>query len=68
MSLSAQNRECVEACVVSGFNIPKGVVVKIDILDLHMDPDLFGPIDPELFEPERWECSWRMWIYAALLS
>jgi cytochrome P450 len=33
--------------------IPSGTSVTIDIYGLHFDPDLWGPVDPHVFHPER---------------
>ncbi len=33
--------------------IPAGTSVTVDIYRLHFDPDLWGPVDPHVFHPER---------------
>ncbi|CAF1488168.1 unnamed protein product [Rotaria sordida] len=33
--------------------IPAGTIVSIDMYTLHFDPDLWGPVDPNTFYPER---------------
>ena len=48
------NRLCMEDTVVYGQIIPAGVVVQPDIWTIHYDKDLWGPVDPHEFEPERY--------------
>jgi cytochrome P450 len=33
--------------------IPAGTTVTVDMYKLHFDPDLWGPVDPHVFHPER---------------
>ena len=35
--------------------IPAGTRVAADMYSLHFDPDLWGPVDPHMFYPERFE-------------
>lgn len=35
------------------YYIPKGMNVVVDVLSIHYDPVLWGPVDPEIFYPER---------------
>ena len=41
------------ASKVMGFDIPAGMMVQSNSMVLHYDPELWGPTDPTLFEPER---------------
>lgn len=49
----AQNRDCMEDCVINGLLIPKGVSVQADVWTIHYDPELWGPTDPYTFDPTR---------------
>jgi cytochrome P450 len=47
-------------CVVNNFyidggnyHIPNGMNIVVDVLSIHYDKTLWGPIDPEIFYPER---------------
>ena len=33
--------------------ISKDLAIQIDVESLHHDPELWGPVDPEMFYPER---------------
>ena len=33
--------------------MPKELTVGIDVLSLHFDPEIWGPVDPNVFHPER---------------
>jgi len=46
------NRECHEACNISGMDIPEGVVILADVWSVHHDPDIWGN-DQYSFVPER---------------
>lgn len=35
------------------YYVPSGMNIVVDVLSLHYDPVLWGPVDPELFYPER---------------
>ncbi|CAF0915034.1 unnamed protein product [Rotaria sp. Silwood1] len=48
------NRQSSEDCHIKGIGtIPAGTRIAIDMYRLHYDPDLWGPIDPQIFYPER---------------
>ncbi|ELU12160.1 hypothetical protein CAPTEDRAFT_123301 [Capitella teleta] len=49
----ATTRRCVESCTINGLTIPEGMVIQPNIWDIHYDPNLWGPIDSKVFEPER---------------
>ncbi|CAF1125621.1 unnamed protein product [Adineta steineri] len=51
---AAINRESTEEFCIENFGIvPKGTLITIDIYNLHFNPDLWGPLDPQEFHPER---------------
>eukprot|EP00914_Ancora_sagittata_P021358 GHVO01042172.1.p1 GENE.GHVO01042172.1~~GHVO01042172.1.p1 ORF type:complete len:479 (+),score=43.05 GHVO01042172.1:1546-2982(+) len=47
------NRRCTEPCTIKGLNIPEGMVIQANVWNIHYDPDIWGPTDPNVFEPER---------------
>ena len=48
------NRECTEEVFVSGLGlICPGMKLTLDMYSLHYDDDLWGPVDPHRFYPER---------------
>ena len=47
--------EALEDCVVSGYNIPKGTRLIVNLWKLHRDPNVWP--DPEEFKPERFMTS-----------
>lgn len=48
------NRQCSENIVLPGFGrISSGTKLTLDIYSLHFDEDLWGPVDPKIFYPER---------------
>ncbi len=47
------NRDCYEDVVINGIHIRPGMVVLFDLMQIHRDPESWGPEDPELFCPER---------------
>ena len=54
----AVNRMCKETTKIKDITVPKGAKVYINVPDIHMDPELWGPepVDefvPERFQPER---------------
>ncbi|CAF2401449.1 unnamed protein product [Rotaria sp. Silwood2] len=50
----AINRQSAEDFHVKNIGIiPAGTSITVDIYRLHFDPDLWGPIDPHIFHPER---------------
>jgi cytochrome P450 len=40
-------------CKVKGLDIPAGVSVTVDVLSLHYDSEIWGPVDPNIFYPLR---------------
>lgn len=51
IAISRQNAE--EFHIKDIGTIPPGTVIVSDVYKLHFDPELWGPIDPHVFEPER---------------
>ena len=48
------NRQCMEEFHINGIGtIPAGTRIAIDMYTLHYDADLWGPVDPHTFHPER---------------
>ena len=50
---SVVNRLCMRDTVVGELTIKEGTVVQANVVDLHMDPDIWGPSDPKCFDPDR---------------
>lgn len=38
---------------IKGIDIPKNLMVVADVLSIHYDPELWGPVDPNEFYPAR---------------
>ncbi|XP_074642689.1 cytochrome P450 3A29-like [Tubulanus polymorphus] len=53
------NRLCMESCTINGVFIPKGAVVQANVWAIHYDPDIWGPVDPKEFYPERFSPDYR---------
>ena len=50
----AITRQSVEDFDLKGIGtIPAGTIITTDIYKLHFDPELWGPVDPHVFDPER---------------
>ena len=49
----AVQRICNETTQVGNFTIPKGAKVQVNVADIHMNPDLWGPEPVDQFVPER---------------
>jgi thromboxane-A synthase len=47
-------RQSTEDFHIKGFGIvPAGIPISIDMYNVHFNPDLWGPVDPHEFHPER---------------
>ena len=46
-------RRCTSATNVCGIEIPLDLSIVVDVMSLHMDPDIWGPKDPNEFYPLR---------------
>ena len=54
IAATAVTRQCAEDFHVKGFGtVSAGTVIAIDMYNLHFNPDLWGPLDPNEFHPER---------------
>ena len=53
IGMLAVQRICNETTQVGNFTIPKGAKVQINVADIHMNPDLWGPEPVDQFVPER---------------
>jgi cytochrome P450 len=50
------NRQSIEEFHIENIGtIPAGTRIAVDMYTLHFDPDLWGPVDPHTFYPERFE-------------
>ena len=48
------NRQSAEEFHIKGIGtLPAGTRIAVDMYQLHFDPDLWGPVDPKEFYPER---------------
>ena len=46
-------RRCTNSTIVKGVDIPLDTTVMADVLSIHYDKDLWGPVDPSIFYPLR---------------
>nr|ATW72301.1 cytochrome p450 CYP3045B3 [Brachionus calyciflorus] len=53
ISSNTVNRRCMFATEINGLKIPAGVSVTVDVLSIHYDAEIWGPVDPEEFYPLR---------------
>ncbi len=49
-------RRCVNPAVIKGIKLEEGVNVRCDVLTIHFDSELWGPTDPNIFDPSRCVC------------
>jgi cytochrome P450 len=47
-------RRCANDTVLNGINIPENMGIVFDVLSVHYDKDLWGPVDPHTFYPLRY--------------
>nr|UOU03273.1 cytochrome P450 3045C1-1 [Brachionus rubens] len=59
----AVTRRCMKSSRVKDIDIPVGLVIAVDVLSLHFDEELWGPVDPNLFYPLRHEVKRNPLIY-----
>ncbi|RMZ99029.1 cytochrome P450 3A29-like [Brachionus plicatilis] len=50
---TAVGRRWTKSTVVKGIDIPEDTVIVVDVMSLHFDPELWGPVDPNEFHPLR---------------
>nr|UOU03271.1 cytochrome P450 3045C3/4 [Brachionus rubens] len=48
-------RRCTKATTVNGLDIPLDTPISVDVLSIHFDSELWGPVDPNVFYPPRHE-------------
>ncbi|CAF0750430.1 unnamed protein product [Brachionus calyciflorus] len=48
-------RRCTKKTSVKGIDIPEDLTIAVDVLSIHFDGEIWGPIDPKLFYPQRHE-------------
>lgn len=46
-------RRCSAHTEICGHRVPMGTYVVADVCSVHSDPDLWGPQDPAVFDPDR---------------
>ena len=47
------NRQCNKACQIGPLHVEVGTNFAVDMYSVHYDPDLYGPVSPDQFYPER---------------
>ncbi|CAF1447105.1 unnamed protein product, partial [Rotaria sordida] len=47
------NRLCIRDTTIGQYTIKEGTIVQPDVYSIHYDADLWGPVDPYKFHPER---------------
>nr|UOU03264.1 cytochrome P450 3045C7 [Brachionus rubens] len=48
-------RRCIKSTTIKGIHFPVNTPIAVDVMSLHFDPELWGPVDPDLFYPPRHE-------------
>ena len=48
-------RRCTKSTQLKGIDIPEDLLVVVDVLSLHYNPEYWGEVDPNVFYPERFE-------------
>lgn len=43
----------MEPTTINGIDFPKNLTIEVDVLSVHYDPDIYGPVDPNEFYPQR---------------
>nr|UOU03268.1 cytochrome P450 3045C5-3 [Brachionus rubens] len=49
------SRVCTKTFNRNGIHIPEGTIIEADVLSIHFDKDLWGPIDPNEFNTQRFK-------------
>nr|QEV83793.1 cytochrome P450 [Brachionus rotundiformis] len=52
---AAVGRRCTKSTNVLGIDIPEDTIFLVDVMSLHFDAELWGPVDPNKFYPARHE-------------
>ena len=47
-------RRCLVPTVINGLEFFKDMPIVIDVLGIHYNPDIWGPVDPNKFYPLRY--------------
>ena len=47
------NRRCVNETKINGIDIPKDLIVAVDVLSVHNNSEIWGPLDTSEFHPIR---------------
>ncbi len=51
--LSVVARRCTHPTTIKGIDIPLDLAIVVDVMSIHYDPELWGPVDPSTFYPQR---------------
>ncbi len=46
-------RRCTQPTTIKGLDIPLDMTIAVDVLSIHFDDGLWGPVDPKTFYPQR---------------
>ena len=46
-------RRCTKSTQLKGIDIPEDLLVVVDVLSLHYNPEYWGEVDPNVFYPLR---------------
>ncbi len=46
-------RTCTNRTQIKGIDIPEDLVIAADVMSVHFDPAVWGPVDPNQFYPKR---------------
>lgn len=53
ITTSIVGRRCTKPTTINGIDFELDQAVVIDIMSIHLDPEIYGPHDPKLFYPQR---------------
>lgn len=48
-----QNRRCTQPITLKGIDFPENLLVAVDVISLHYDPENWPGVDPNVFYPPR---------------
>ncbi len=51
--LSVVARRCTQPTIINGIDIPLDLSIVVDVLSIHYDNELWGPVDTKTFYPLR---------------
>jgi cytochrome P450 len=46
-------RKCTKATNIKGIDFPTDLTIAVDVMSVHFDPEIWGPVDPNEFYPAR---------------